>query len=84
MTVYLSVLVGIDDFDPSPINLTFQPTMITGAQECRELLIVNDLVVEETDEFIVFLNSSDEGVMIGLSSTIVAIVDNDSEYADAL
>lgn len=44
---------------------------------------MNDLVVEETDEFIVFLNSSDEGVMIGLSSTIVAIVDNDSEYADA-
>lgn len=66
------------------MNLTFQPTLITGVLECRELLIVNDLVVEETDEFIVLLNSSDEGVMIGLSSTVVAIVDNDSEYADAL
>ena len=45
---------------------------------------MNDLVVEETDEFIVLLNSSDQGVMIGLSSTVVAIVDNDSEYADTL
>ena len=58
MTVYLSILVGIDDFDPSPINLTFQPTLITGVLECRELLIANDLVVEETDEFIVLLSTS--------------------------
>ena len=43
------------------------------------MLIVNDMVVEDRDVFIVLLSSADQGVMLGLNSTLVVIVDNDRE-----
>ena len=72
-------LVGTDDFVPSPVSLTFQPTLVTGVRECGEVLIEDDMAVEDTEVFIVLLSSADQGVMLGLNSTLVAIVENDRE-----
>lgn len=45
--------------------------------QCIEIYIVDDEALEGNQTFIVFLNSSDSGVLLDNSVTTVTILDND-------
>ena len=65
---------GDDDFEPTTVDVTFQPGE-TGPKSIP-INIVDDDVVEPTEEFTVTLSSSSPGVTVGEPATVF-IKDND-------
>ena len=63
-------------------ELTFGPTASTGSTQCTSVSLVDDDIVEDTEQFSVEVSSTSDIVLIaGPSSAVYSIADNvDSEY----
>ena len=59
------------------MELIFRPAVVL---QCVNLSIVDDSVLESTEQFSVLLSTSDSGVIFANSSAAVIIFDNDSKY----
>ena len=66
----------ISDFSPLTVVLTFQPG--TNGQ-CTSIAIVNDSILENDEDLLVELTTSDEAVALNPSSATITIEDNDSK-----
>ena len=67
---------GPNDFTPIVSVITFQPST---TEPCVNISVSRDVVLEDDEVFTVQLNTSDEAVLLSLSSANVTIVDNDSK-----
>ena len=61
-----------DDFTPTVTELEFSPTTL---ERCVDIDIVDDAIVEGTEEFLVAVDSSDP-VTFTTDSVVVSILDN--------
>ena len=59
------------------MELIFRPAVVSL---CTNVSIVNDSVLESTEQFSVELSTTDFDVMLANSSTTVIIFDDDSKY----
>ena len=64
------------DFTPILSELMFQPAM---TESCVNISISRDVVLEDNEVFRVQLSTSDEALLLSVSSANVTIVDNDSK-----
>ena len=62
------------------VDLVFTAGSSNGAIECTNVTIIDDMVVEEDETFIVTLTTSSSIVALGNNVTRVAITDTDSMY----
>ena len=63
------------------MELIFRPADVS---QCVNLSIVDDPVLESTEQFSVVLGTSDSGVIFGNSSATVIIFDNDGKYENRM
>ena len=69
-------LVGID-YTLTSLGLTLHPN---GRRSCVNIQIVDDLIVEGTEQFELTLQSVSAGVSFERQSTVVVIEDNDCKF----
>ncbi len=62
--------------------MIFTPDELTSRMLCANITIILDSVVENTESFLVVLNSSDPAVVLTQSTATVNISDNSSKYCD--
>ena len=74
----LTLAAESNDFLPTTVELTFQPTTATQPQ-CADIAIVGDEILEDDEEFSLFLSTGDPDVIIGLASATVTILNDDSK-----
>ena len=77
--MYLSLfsLVPVNiDYSPVSTQLLFQPT---ATQQCRNIAIVQDNILEADETFSVQLSTTDQNVTLIPANATVIIEDNDSE-----
>ena len=80
-TIFL--LPSTADYTPLVSSeLTFGPTASTGSTQCTSVSLVDDDIVEDTEQFSVEVSSTSDIVLIASpSSAVYSIADNvDSEY----
>ena len=69
--------IGQQDFmTVSSRTVSFQPSSASELQ-CSEIQIIDDNILESTENFQVILNSSDRAVEIDPSTADINILDND-------
>ena len=65
------------DFSPiSSLELTFQPGRI---EECAEITIQEDTILEGSETFSIQVNTRDQNVTLTPANTTITIEDNDSK-----
>ncbi len=74
--------VGSDTATSGADYLSVSTTIAFSAENttfaaCREILVIQDSILEDEESFLVFISSSDPAVVIGLSSAEVLILDSD-------
>lgn len=74
----VSIIDGTD-YQFTSEQLTITPGT-TGDPPCVLILILNDLVVEDTKIFSVNLTTTDSDVLLHPSSAVITIEDDDSEF----
>jgi len=74
----VSIIDGTD-YQFTSEQLTITPGT-TGDPPCILILILNDLVVEDTKIFSVNLTTTDSDVLLHPSSAVITIEDDDSEF----
>lgn len=63
------------DFTPQNVTLSFTPS---SSRECINILVIDDGIVEDTEEFVVSLGSGDSAVDVALGVLSVPILDSSS------
>ena len=73
--VILFLFVTGEDY----VSQTFQPLVFTAVEieNCVDIEIVDDTIVETTEDFSLVLNTSEERVILSPNSTEIVITDND-------
>ena len=66
-----------NDFTPTTIPLTFGPSTLSV---CTNIEILQDGVLETTENFLVQLNTEDQSVLLSPSTVNVTIVDMNGEF----
>ena len=79
-TIFL--LSSTADYTPLVSSeLTFGPTASTGSTQCTSVSLVDDDIVEDTEQFSVEVSSTSDIVLIASpSSAVYSIADADSKY----
>ena len=72
----LCIFSASDDYEGIEVSLTFAADEIESREKCLSVEIIADLLVEETEGFILFINTSDPSVMIARSSSSVILHDS--------
>ena len=62
------------DFTPIRASFAFDRTT---SRRCVDITITDDSIIEDTESFDIILDTSDPGVMLSPSRSVVSIVDND-------
>lgn len=65
-----------DDYIPTSESMEFPVGSATGEMKCLNVSIIDDDVLEDTEAFLVVMNTSDPNVMIATNITVL-ISDND-------
>ena len=65
--------IANNDYNSTSVQLTFQRGSV---QECNNITIFSDDVLENVEEFLVQLNTEDPNISIGQGSVTVSILDN--------
>ena len=65
--------IANNDYNLTSVQLTFQRGSV---QECNNITIFSDNVLENVEEFLVQLNTEDPNITIGQGSVTVSILDN--------
>ena len=60
------------------MEITFQPETLMELQ-CANITIVGDVILEEDEEFSLFLSTGDADIILGISSATVTILNDDSK-----
>ena len=68
------------DFDPLHEDLIFS-LETEPDQQCRNISITDDPILEDVETFTVSLTTTDEKVNINIASATVSVFDNDGEYS---
>lgn len=76
MYVYAPFFTAVSDYTPLTVPLVFQPGMI---QECVDVFISSDFILESSEMFSVLLTTLDQAVSFSIISADVTIMDDDSE-----
>lgn len=70
-----------EDFVSAIVPVVFAPDFLNSRSLCGNITIIFDEIVEDSEEFLVVINSSDPGVQITQPSAPVFIMDNSSKYS---
>ena len=75
---YLILSAAPNDYVPLNEVITFQPTPALQT-DCRLVLVIDDVVLEADEEFLISLETSDPRVILTMENTTVSvtIADND-------
>ena len=65
--------IANNDYNSTSVQLTFQRGSV---QECNNITIFSDDVLENVEEFLVQLNTDDPNTSIGQGSVTVSVLDN--------
>lgn len=76
MYAYAPFFTAVSDYTPLTVQLVFQPGMI---QECVDVFISSDFILESSEMFSVLLTTLDQAVSFSIISADVTIMDDDSE-----
>ncbi len=81
MKVVVSHSTANSDYNFTSVTLTFQSGLQGNATQCTDLSIIDNTVLEDSEVFLVTLNSSDSDVTIDpdLDQASVLIIDNDGQ-----
>ena len=72
-----------EDYIASSSQVTFNPDISSTRQFCSNITIISDDILEDVEEFLIFIDSSDSGVQITQLNASVFIVDNNGENYSA-
>ena len=62
-------------------QLTIPSTTAVGNSVCRDITVIDDMIVEENETFNITVETSDSNdIIMGPSTVTVTIIDNDSKY----
>ena len=76
-TRYCLCLTGSNDYTPvSDAELVFQPISVSQPV-CADILVVDDGILENNENFLVILDSSDRAVTIATSISTINIINDD-------
>ena len=64
--------------------LTFTADELQSRENCTNITIIEDMLVEDVESFGVFINSSDPSVMIGRESVPISLNDSSSKFISML
>ncbi len=67
------------DYISATLSLVFLPDSSVSHIQCRNISIVSDEVVEETEELFVNIQSSDLSVRLLISMSSVLVIDSNSK-----
>ena len=70
------IFISIADFDGLPVAMTFESCSIV----CVNVTIMNDLVLEKTENISVILQTNDGRVTLEQKRTNMSIIDNEGTY----
>ena len=77
MIAYSVILISAPrDYEQTDFPLVFSPDGISSREECLNIQIIADDVVENLEIFRVFINSSDPSVVVVNDTSPVSIVDS--------
>ena len=76
--IIIIVIIGGADYSFLSVNLTFDQAT-QDVPQCGSISIIDDAILEDSEAFMVQLSTADSDVMLGLSSTTVSIMDDDSK-----
>ena len=65
-----------DDYEGIEVSLTFAADEIESREKCLSIEIITDLLIEETESFTLFINTSDPSVMIARNSSSAILRDS--------
>lgn len=71
-----------DDYEGIAVSLTFTADEVGSREECTNVSIVNDQLVEEIESFAVFINSSDTSVSIGRDNSSIILLDSSGKESE--
>ena len=74
-------LPSVADYVPDLVELTFDAVQDI-AQQCGNISIVDDTILELNETFFVLLNSTTQDVEFNRTVSSVLIIDNDSKYPE--
>ena len=69
------VLAAGSDYTPINTTLTFTPS--DSSEQCEYIIILQDSILEDPENFLVHLDTSDEDVKLQYNYSTVTILDND-------
>ena len=78
--VFLAALVDIDYVSVFSEE-SFAAGSMNGSEQCIEIVLLNDFILDGNINFTVTLNSSDPDVLLGNSVTVVTLVDTEGNRA---
>ena len=73
----LFLILEVPDLDDMSQSLYFTE----AGQQCINVTISSDMLVESLEQVVAVLRSEDSAVKLGLSSALIAIMDSDSKKA---
>jgi len=77
---FIICVIGDIDYLENSTMLLFPSNSSNNAQECINILIVDDNILEPNQTFSVLLNTSDSDVNVQNGRLEIIIVDNDCEF----
>jgi len=77
MITFVVFSTAPNDYSASTHQLTFQPGI---TQQCADISIVEDVILENDEMFTVLLNTTDQAVVLSTATATIIITDNDSEF----
>ena len=79
--LYMFLFCIADYLPPSPAVVTFPAAILSNTmqQACFGVAIIDDTIVEATEEFILQLSTDDSQARLTTGSAVVSILDNDGE-----
>lgn len=78
ITLYIRVITA-SDYSPTVTTLEYFPSSSISQVLCTNITVTNDGVVEDTEEFLVEINTTDSSVKILQSRSSVLIMDSSSK-----
>ena len=78
MTIFTSVILvtALEDYSASSFQVTFFPDSSISRSLCVKISISSDGDLEDTEEFVIYINSSDSSVLVTQPNVSVDIVDS--------
>ena len=69
------------DYTDISVSLTFLPGSVPGVQECTQIEIIDDQLVESNEAFTISLSSTDTEINLAPGNGSVTILDNDGTFS---